>query len=194
MSAFPTALMNTHEAFYVHVHGEQLGPYTIRHLDHLIHSGLLSTETLYWTEGLEQWQPVTDLIPVRSTPRRWLRLLIALGVLLPLVGLGLFLGPPIVDGWREQTQHEFTPEAAYWAARREVRSYLAQKSATPVFQPFEKAKVQFPETNRAIVQLSGLLVAGERAGQDTSWTVRLRFDQNARDWVPQSDAESSPKQ
>src|SRR5215207_4576947 len=41
MSAFPTALMNSREAFYVHVQGEQLGPYTIRHLDHLIHSGLL---------------------------------------------------------------------------------------------------------------------------------------------------------
>jgi hypothetical protein len=180
--------MNTREAFYVHVHGEQLGPYTIRHLDHLIHSGLLSTETLYWTEGLEQWQPVTDLIPVRRARRRWFSLVIALVVLLPLTGVGLFLGPPIIDGWREQTQHEFTQEAAYWAARGVVRSYLAQKAVTPVFQPFGKAQVQFPDSNRAIVQLSGLLVAGERAGQETSWTVRLSFDPQTREWSPLADA------
>jgi len=183
--------MNTHEAFYVHVHGEQLGPYTIRHLDHLIHSGLLSPETLFWTEGLEQWQPITDLIPVRRRPRRWLRVLMALIVLLPLLGLGIFLGPPIVEGWREQTQHEFTAEAAYWAARGVVRAYLREKSATPVFQPFGRAQVQFPEPNRAIVQLSGLLVAGERAGQETSWTVRLSFDPNGREWAPQTDAEKA---
>src|SRR5215212_5139560 len=179
--------MNSREAFYVHVHGEQLGPYTIRHLDHLIHSGLLSTETLYWTEGLEQWLPVTELIPVRRAPRRWLRLLMALVVLLPVLGLGIFLGPPIIDGWREQTQHELTPEAAYWAARGVVRAFLAEKkAATPVFQPFGRAQVQFPEANRAIVQLSGQLVEGDRAGQEASWTVRLSFDPESRAWSPQA--------
>ncbi len=184
MSAFPTALMNSREAFYVHVHGEQLGPYTLRHLDHLIHSGLLSAETLYWTEGLDQWQPITTLVPVRKEPRRWLRLGIAAAVLLPLIGLGLFFGPPLIDGWREQTQHEFTQEAAYWAARGVVRSFLADK-ATPVFEPLEGAQIQFPEPNRAIVNLSGKLVAGERAGLETSWTVRLSFDPEGREWSPQ---------
>src|SRR5215218_2759722 len=172
--------MNTREAFYVHVHGEQLGPYTIRHLDHLIHSGLLSTETLYWTEGLEQWQPVTDLIPARKVRRRWIiRLAIAFVVLLPFLGLGLFLRRPIIDGWREQTQHEFNEEAAYWAARGVVRSYLAEKASTPAFQPFSQAKVQFPDGTHAVVHLSGQLLAGEREGQETSWTVRLRFDPEA---------------
>jgi len=59
---------------------------------------------------------------------------------------------------------------------------------TPVFQPFGKAQVQFPDSNRAIVQLSGLLVAGERAGQETSWTVRLSFDPQTREWSPLADA------
>ena len=178
--------MNTREAFYVHVHGEQLGPYTIRHLDHLIHSGLLSRETLYWTEGLEQRQPVADLIPVRRARRRWVWLIVALAALLPVLGLSLFLGPPILDGWREQTQHEFTPIAAYWAARGVVRTYLAQRAATPVFQPFERAQVQFPDSNRAVVQLRGQIITGERAGQETAWTVRLSFDPERRDWSPQA--------
>jgi hypothetical protein len=177
--------MNSREAFYVHVHGEQLGPYTLRHLDHLIHSGLLSAETLYWTEGLDQWQPVTDLIPVRKARRRWVRLAIAFAILLPFLGLGVFLGPPIVDGWREQTQHEFTEEAAYWAARGVVRSFLAEK-ATPVFHPFSEARVQFPDSAKALVHLSGQLVTGERAGQETSWTVRLTFDHQSREWSPQA--------
>jgi hypothetical protein len=177
--------MNSREAFYVHVHGEQLGPYTLRHLDHLIHSGLLSTETLYWTEGLEQWQPITSLVPVRKAPRPWLRLAIFLAALLPLLGLGLFFGPTLLDGWREQTQHEFTERAAYWAARGVVREFLKGK-ATPVFKPFEQSRVQFPEANRAVVNLSGQLITGERAGQETSWTVRLSFDPQAHEWAPQA--------
>ena len=184
--------MNTREAFYVHVHGEQLGPYTIRHLDHLIHSGLLAPDTLYWTEGLEQWLPITDLIPVRRKPRPWLRLLVAVLILLPLLGLGFFFGPPLLDGWREQTQHEYTSEAAYWAARGVVRSYLAEKSATPVFQPFEKAQVQFPEENHAVVQLGGQIIAGARAGQDATWKVKLTFDPNSRDWSPQAKTADAP--
>ena len=34
-------------------------------------SGLIAEETLYWREGLEQWQPVTTLVVRREVPNRW---------------------------------------------------------------------------------------------------------------------------
>ena len=53
------------EIFYLHLEGEQRGPYTAPQIDHLLNSGLIAEETLYWREGLEQWQPVTSLVKLR---------------------------------------------------------------------------------------------------------------------------------
>ena len=50
--------MRSPEVFYLHIHGEQLGPYTVPQIDHLLNTGLIAEETLYWCEGLEQWAPV----------------------------------------------------------------------------------------------------------------------------------------
>ena len=54
------------EVFYLHIQGEQRGPYTIPQIDHLLNSGLIAEETLYWREGLDQWQPVTSLVRLRN--------------------------------------------------------------------------------------------------------------------------------
>ena len=58
------------EIFYLHIHGEQRGPYTIPQIDHLLNSGLIAEETLYWREGLDQWQPVTSLVLSSPVERR----------------------------------------------------------------------------------------------------------------------------
>ena len=175
--------MNTREAFYVHVHGEQLGPYTIRHLTHLLQSGLISTETLYWTEGMEQWQTITDLVPLPRVPRPWVRAAIAAVVLVPLLIMAWFFGPTVVDGWREQTQREFTAEGAYWAGRGVVRSFLAERKEVPSFAAFDPAKIQLAgEGHSATVQLSGQILGGSRAGRGADWTVHLHFDPEEREW------------
>jgi hypothetical protein len=175
--------MNTREAFYVHVHGEQLGPYTIRHLTHLLQSGLISTETLYWTEGMEQWQAITDLVPLPRARRPWLRAGLAAAVLAPLLGLAWFFGPTVLDGWREQTQREFTAEGAYWSGRGVVRSFLAQRREVPSFADFDAANVQLSEENHAAtVRLAGQILGGAQSGRAAEWTVMLRFDPAEREW------------
>ena len=59
------------EVYYLHIQGEQRGPYTIPQIDHLLNSGLIAEETLYWREGLEQWQPVTSLVSLRRKVNPW---------------------------------------------------------------------------------------------------------------------------
>jgi hypothetical protein len=175
--------MNTREAFYVHVHGEQLGPYTIRHLTHLLQSGLISTETLYWTEGMDQWQAITDLVPLPRPRRPWLRAGLAALVLGPLLGLAWFFGPTVVDGWREQTQREFTPEAAYWSGRGIVRGFLAQRREVPSFAAFDAESVRLSEENHAAtVRLAGQILGGVHPVRSAEWIVTLRFDPAQREW------------
>ena len=77
----------------MHVQGEQRGPYTIPQIDHMLNSGLIARETLYWHEGMEQWQPVTDLVVVRHIPNPWIKPGIALGVLLVVAVLVRMFGP-----------------------------------------------------------------------------------------------------
>ena len=81
------------EVFYVHVQGEQRGPYTIPQIDHMLNSGLIERETLYWREGMEQWQPVTELVIVRVVPNPWIKPAMAAAVLLMLAILGRMFGP-----------------------------------------------------------------------------------------------------
>ena len=54
--------VNSPEVFYLHINGEQRGPYTVQHIDHLLNSGLIAEETLFWREGLEQWQPTRSML------------------------------------------------------------------------------------------------------------------------------------
>src|SRR5436305_15171705 len=102
------------EIFYLHIHGEQRGPYTIPQIDHLLNSGLIAEETLFWREGLEQWQPVTGLVTKRRVPNRWRRAAVAVAILAPLAVCAWIFGPPLVDGWNEATANAFTLEDAYW--------------------------------------------------------------------------------
>src|SRR6188768_48680 len=69
------------EVFYLHINGEQRGPYTIQHIDHLLNSGLIQETAMFWREGLEQWQPVTNLVAVRTKKRSRIRPAMVVGVL-----------------------------------------------------------------------------------------------------------------
>ncbi len=176
--------MSFREEYYLHVHGDQLGPYTLRQINHQLQIGLISGETLYWAENLEQWQPLTTLIPVRKKfqAKKWAA--IAAAVLIPLGALSWFFGPTVVDGWREQTQREFTPRGAYWAARGVVRRELATTQAVPQFLPFGSARVELGPENTAIVQLEGHVIPDVATNHAAAWKVRLRFNPAVRTWSP----------
>ena len=174
--------MNTREAYYLHVQGEQKGPYTLRQLDHQLHTGLIAPDTLYWAEDMEQWHPITDLIPMRQPRRPWRTVLIVLLISLPIGAIVTFFGPTVRDGWREQTQREYTPKAAYWAARGVVRSELAQKNVVPDFLPQSAARVEMTEENSAMVTLEGRLLGDDAKSTPATWKVRLHFDPTVRTW------------
>lgn len=173
--------MNSHEAFYVHVQGEQKGPYTLRHLDHLLNSGLIPVETLYWAEGMEQWLPVTELIPLRHKPRNWKRLFILGAVLLVIGAFLAFFGSTIADGWRETTQREYTALGAYWSARGAVRESGLPPGAVAQFSGFKDAKVTLAEPKDATVLVRGGII--EAGGvKPATWSVKLSFNPLRSEW------------
>src|SRR3954454_5664275 len=99
--------MPTPEVFYLHLCGEQRGPYTVPQIDHLLNSGLIAEETLYWREGLDQWQPVTTLVSVRRKANPWIKPLLILAAVLAGAFLLHFFGAVTLLGWREANQHEY---------------------------------------------------------------------------------------
>lgn len=71
------------ENYYLHIHGEQKGPYTIPQITHLYRTGLIAAETLFWAEGMDQWQPVTELWRLpdptgKMSPFSWLGAIVVL--------------------------------------------------------------------------------------------------------------------
>jgi hypothetical protein len=173
--------MNSQEAFYVHVQGEQKGPYTLRHLDHLLNSGLIPVETLYWTEGMEGWLPVTDLVQFRHKPRNWKKLIIFGAILVVLGAFLAFFGPTIADGWRESTQRKYTAEGAYWSARGAVRISGVPSGSVVQFSPFKDAQVTLAEPTSANVILRGE-VLGDKGASPASWIVKMTFNPLRSEW------------
>jgi len=174
--------MSSHEAFFVHVQGEQKGPYTIRHLDHLLNSGLIPLETLYWTDGMEQWLPLTELVPYRHKKRNWKKLIILGAVLLVLAAFLAFFGPTIADGWRESTQRSYTADGAYWAARGAVRSSGVPSGGVVQFLPMEDARIALPAPSSAEVELRGELIGGGKATRQRPWQVKRTFNPLRAEW------------
>src|SRR5260221_4662987 len=91
-SDLPIHLMISPEIFYLHLEGEQRGPYSIPHIDHMLNSGLIPEETLYWREGLEQWQPVTSLAQLCKRANPWLKRIIIFGFVLVIGFFAQFFG------------------------------------------------------------------------------------------------------
>jgi hypothetical protein len=174
--------MSSPEVYYLHIHGEQRGPYTAPQVDHLLNSGLIAEETLYWREGLEQWQPVTSLVVRRERPNRWVKPVIGLAIGLVLLLLAQFFGPITVIGWRETNQHDYTQRAAYWRARDAVRNGALSSGELVDFQSLENAAVALQTPDGATVRLRGEVTAVNGTPRPASWEVTLKFHPALREW------------
>ncbi len=175
-------MTNSPEVYYLHLSGAQRGPYTIRHIDHLLNSGLIAQETLYWREGLDQWQPVTQLVMVRAKPNRWKKPLWLLGFLLVLAVPVSIFGPVVADGWREANQHVFTAPAAYWRARDLVRNQAVPAGALVEFADFSEATVELHEPDAASVVLPGTITEHGADSRAAAWKLAMRFDPQTKEW------------
>ena len=171
------------EVFYVHVQGEQRGPYTIPQIDHMLNSGLIALETLYWREGMEQWQPVTELVVVRRAANPWIKPAIALGVLLIAAVLVRIFGPITIEGWRETNQHDFTAPAAYWRARDVVRNGALPKGSVVMFGAFATAQVALQPPRGALVIVRGEVLESSGQTRPRAWRVPMKFDAKTREWT-----------
>jgi len=180
------------EIFYLHIHGEQRGPYTIPQIDHLLNTGLIAEETLYWREGLEQWQPVTSLVKLRRPKNPWIKPLIILGILFVLAVMGQFFGSVALLGWREANQHEYTEQAAYWRARGVVRSSVLAPGTVVEFRHFTPADIEMQPPKHATVRLEGEVTEHAGQGRVITWNVPMQFDPRAREWTGGPPQEVAP--
>ena len=171
------------EIFYLHIHGEQRGPYTIPQIDHLLNSGLIAEETLYWREGLEQWQPVTTLVKLRKRANPWLKRIIIFGFVLVIGFFAHFFGSIALLGWREASQHEYTERAAYWRARGVIRSNALAPGTVVDFGEFSDSAVTLQRPDMATVQLQGEITEPSGQTRRVSWNVHMHYDPKAREWT-----------
>ncbi len=172
------------EVYFIHVNGSQRGPYTSRQICHLVNSGLVPNDALFWCEGMDQWQPVDILLdpaaPSAPTRRKWRQ--IALVSALALLAVSWLVGPTLRRGWKEERQVERTPEAVYWRARGVAREAL-RGSGLVNFAQFTPETVRSLQADLAEVVLSGTLV--NRSGEKpTRWLVHLKYDQKLKSWGP----------
>ena len=170
------------EVFYIHHQGEQRGPYTMKQVNHLYRASFIDDDTLYWREGMEQWNPVTEIVQKR---RRKNRLMFWGVVLTVVVALGLLVwlfGEVTMSAWREMTSGDYTEESAWWRARGLVRSQF-KHAGNVEFDPFSPDAVSLHEPQEATVELSGTFRGGG-APERRGWRVRLRYDPLKGDWMP----------
>ena len=180
------------ERYFLYLDGVQRGPYTVAHIGHMVNSGIVHNSAMFWCEGLEQWQPVTQLIVHKDEKKRrrisfsaWM--LGFLGVLLLLIWMA---APTLREGWREQHQVERTALGAYWSARGVLRSHLGWLSALR-FSDFNPVQVVFVDDAHASVILEAELSGAGSAQRRGRWQVDLRYDKRLQAWMP--DATDAPK-
>jgi hypothetical protein len=171
------------EVYYLHIQGEQRGPYTIPQIDHLLNSGLIAVETLYWREGLDQWEPVTSLVRLRKKGKPWIKTAVVLVILLALAVVGEFFGSIALLGWRETNQHEYTASAAYWRARGVVRGSVMPSGALVEFDDLQAARVELQPPGAAMVQLPGEITGPSGQPRAVTWQVPMNFDEKSREWT-----------
>ena len=177
------------EVFFIYHNGEQRGPYTAAQINHLHRCSFIDDDTLYWREGLEQWQPVGQIVLRRKHRKRLLFWIILLGVIAVLAPLAMLFGPVTADAWRELTSGDFTAESAWWRARGLVREQLP-KGTQVRFDPFPAAQVTLHDHHGATVILGGALTHPSGSNEHGAWRVLLRYDDSHGTWgaAPKSDA------
>jgi hypothetical protein len=178
--------VNSPEVFYLHINGEQRGPYTVQHIDHLLNSGLIAEETLFWREGLEHWLPVTQLVTTRRkrARRRWLRpaipAIVVVSIFLAVI-LRIF-GPITLDGWRESSQTDYSENAAYWRARDFVRQINAEKGAVVQFLSIDSANVKLEPPDGATAVIHGKVIESRGGTRKGAWRVTLQYNKLRKEW------------
>lgn len=178
--------MGFSEEFYIRAHGEQKGPYTFPQLKRLYEKNLLAAETVYWQDGMEQWQPIAHLCesPKKEPRRKLLRINRKfLTLLLMLVAaLTVYFAPAIREAWKETTARGFTPQAAYWKARGFVRDELKKENATVDFDRFDPAAVELGNGTAAHVSLAGTVYRADGGRTRSGWRVGLQFNPASKKW------------
>jgi hypothetical protein len=53
---------------YVQKEGQRWGPFTTEELEGKVGEGVFSPEDLFWTEGMEEWQPLGEAIALEEEP------------------------------------------------------------------------------------------------------------------------------
>ena len=184
--------MTSPEVFYLHIQGEQRGPYTLPQIDHLLNSRLIAMETLFWREGLDQWQPVTNLVPLRKRAKPWMKPLVIVGVALVLALLVQLFGSVVLLGWREANQHEYTARAAYWRARSVVRGGALAPGTLVEFHDLASAAVELQPPRGATVLLRGEVTGPDGRMRPAVWSVPMDFDERAGEWTGGPVRETAP--
>ncbi len=181
--SLPCTAVKSAEVFYLLIDGGERGPYTVAQIDHLLNSGLIPEQTLFWREGMEQWTAVTDLVKRREAPKRnWIRTGILAGILVLLLILTRVFGPTALMGWREASQAEFTPVAAYWRARDAVRSQALPSGAVVLFHGVKAASVKLEAGAAGEVILKGDVTKARGVAQTITWKVQLAYDRRFKQW------------
>jgi hypothetical protein len=183
--------MRSSEHYYAHVQGEQKGPYTFAELKHLFDSGFLPEDSLYWQDGMEQWEYVRDLCVTpeqrkkaarKASKRAWNPMYVAIVVLIVAV-LGRLFVPLTFELWQETIQHDFTAKAAYWRARDCVRGKLREHKLFAEFGPFDQGSVQLNEQESRATVVLPCTGSGSHGAGRMIWRVSLEFRPGIREWT-----------
>ncbi len=179
--------MPYYEEYYIHLNGEQKGPYTLSQLMGLYAKGFIPAETLYWMDGFDQWHPVSDLCggPLKAWAEKpdKKRVYIFAGIAAAALLLLAYFGPLVRDCWKEvSSQRKFTAEAAYWKARGFVREEMKRKRANLAFERFKAAQIALTSGSDASVALPCTLFPADGGSKRCVWRVALRFDGEQKQW------------
>jgi hypothetical protein len=172
------------EEYLIRVQGEQKGPYTFPQLKRMYETSLIPEETLYWQDGMEQWQAVSDLCgPSRRDRARRVRQLRVMGTLAVgmVAAVIAYCAPVLKDGWREMNDRDATPQGAYWRARGLVREEVKGQDASVAFEPYDAASVALAGTNATVI-LPGTLYGKDGTGSKMKWQVGIEYDAERREW------------
>lgn len=172
------------EMYFLYLDGVQRGPYTVHQIGHMVNSGLIDHDSLFWCEGLDQWQPVRQLVvPKTEIRKNRFKLVAVLLCVLALIGAAVWLATPsLKEGWMEQHQIEVSPKAAYWRARGVLREHLGKLRAVR-FSGFEQSKVLLADPKHASVELMAFSSAGRNAVGEERWLVAVEYDERLKMWV-----------
>ncbi len=180
----PSAPVAFSEEYFINVAGEQKGPYTFPQLKRLYEMELIPVETLYWQDGNEQWQSVSELCGERRLDRlRHLKQLRIAGIAMALTVILVvsYCAPVFKDGWREMNDRDPTAEGAYWKARGFVREEVKRNGGSVAFEPLAAAGVQLTGTEATVI-LPGTLFAKDPAGSKMKWKVQMEYDLGRKEW------------